>query len=124
MQRPRLGGMGWPRDRCDPAGLCHARIRQTSRSLPGRRELISRQAAPYAREKRGPLHYSLKRQAAPGVDGVTWEEYGQILEARLSDLHGRIHRGAYQAKPSRRVWIPKSDGRQRPLGIAALEDKV
>jgi len=69
-------------------------------------------------------YYSLKRQAAPGVDGVTWEEYGQTLEARLSDLHGRIHRGAYRAKPSRRVWIPKSDGRQRPLGIAALEDKV
>jgi RNA-directed DNA polymerase len=69
-------------------------------------------------------YYSLKKQAAPGVDGVTWEEYGQTLEARLSDLHGRIHRGAYRAKPSRRVWIPKSDGRQRPLGIAALEDKV
>jgi group II intron reverse transcriptase/maturase len=69
-------------------------------------------------------YYSLKKQAAPGVDGVTWEGYGQTLEARLSDLHGRIHRGAYRAKPSRRVWIPKSDGRQRPLGIAALEDKV
>jgi RNA-directed DNA polymerase len=69
-------------------------------------------------------YHGLKKQAAPGVDGVTWEEYGQTLEARLSDLHGRIHRGAYQAKPSRRVWIPKSDGRQRPLGIAALEDKV
>src|SRR2546425_9080655 len=69
-------------------------------------------------------YYSLKKQAAPGVDGVTWEEYGQDLEARLRDLHGRIHRGAYRAKPSRRVWIPKSDGRQRPLGIAALEDKV
>jgi RNA-directed DNA polymerase len=69
-------------------------------------------------------YHSLKKQAAPGVDGVTWEEYGQDLEARLSDLHGRIHRGAYRAKPSRRVWIPKSDGRQRPLGIAALEDKV
>jgi RNA-directed DNA polymerase len=69
-------------------------------------------------------YHSLKKQAAPGVDGVTWEEYGQDLEARLRDLHGRIHRGAYRAKPSRRVWIPKSDGRQRPLGIAALEDKV
>jgi RNA-directed DNA polymerase len=69
-------------------------------------------------------YHSLKKQAAPGVDGVTWEEYGRDLEARLSDLHRRIHRGAYQAKPSRRVWIPKSDGRQRPLGIAALEDKV
>src|SRR4030095_13383008 len=69
-------------------------------------------------------YHSLKKQAAPGVDGVTWEEYGQTLEARLSDLYGRIQRGAYRAKPSRRVWIPKSDGRQRPLGIAALEDKV
>jgi group II intron reverse transcriptase/maturase len=69
-------------------------------------------------------YHCLKKQAAPGVDGVTWEEYGQNLEARLSDLHERIHRGAYRAKPSRRVWIPKSDGRQRPLGVAALEDKV
>ena len=69
-------------------------------------------------------YFSLKKQAAPGVDGVTWEEYGRDLEARLADLHGRIHRGAYRAQPSRRVWIPKADGRQRPLGIAALEDKV
>ena len=69
-------------------------------------------------------YYRLKKQAAPGVDGVTWEEYGKDLEARLADLHGRIHRGAYRAQPSRRVWIPKTDGRQRPLGVAALEDKV
>jgi RNA-directed DNA polymerase len=67
---------------------------------------------------------SLKKRAAPGVDGVTWEEYGRELEVRLKDLHGRIHRGAYQAQPSRRVFIPKDDGRQRPLGIASLEDKV
>ena len=67
---------------------------------------------------------SLKRQAAAGVDGVTWEEYGNDLEARLTDLHGRIHSGGYRAKPSRRVYIPKSDGRQRPLGIAVLEDKI
>ena len=69
-------------------------------------------------------YHSLKKRAAPGVDGVTWEEYGQDREARLRNLHGRIHRGAYRAKPSRRVWILKDDGRQRPLGIAALEDKV
>src|SRR5262245_14661191 len=69
-------------------------------------------------------YYSLKKQAAPGVDGMTWEEYGRKLEARVSDLHGRMHRGAYQAQPWRRVYIPKGDGRQRPLGIAALEDKV
>ena len=68
--------------------------------------------------------YALKRQAAPGVDGVTWKEYETGLEARIVDLHNRVHRGAYQAQPSRRVYIPKADGRQRPLGIAALEDKI
>jgi group II intron reverse transcriptase/maturase len=67
---------------------------------------------------------SLARRAAPGVDGVTWTAYGENLEARLADLHARLHRGAYRAKPSRRVYIPKPDGRQRPLGIAALEDKI
>jgi group II intron reverse transcriptase/maturase len=68
--------------------------------------------------------YSLKRKAAPGVDGVTWQEYEDGLEDRLIDLHDRVHRGAYRAQPSRRVYIPKSDGRQRPLGVAALEDKT
>ena len=68
--------------------------------------------------------YALKRQAAPGVDGVTWKEYETGLEARIVDLHNRVHRGAYQAQPSRRVYIPKADGRQRPLGVAALEDKI
>jgi len=68
--------------------------------------------------------FELKRQAAPGVDGMTWHEYGRNLEDRLDDLHGRIHRGAYRAQPSQRAWIPKADGRQRPLGIAALEDKI
>jgi retron-type reverse transcriptase len=68
--------------------------------------------------------FALKRQASPGVDGVTWQEYEAGLEGRLFDLHIRVHRGAYRAKPSRRVYIPKADGRQRPLGIAALEDKI
>ena len=68
--------------------------------------------------------YALKRQAAPGVDGVTWQQYEQDLEARIKDLHERVHRGAYRAQPSRRVYILKPDGRQRPLGIAVLEDKV
>jgi len=68
--------------------------------------------------------YSLKRKAAPGVDGVTWQEYESGLEDRLVDLHGRVHRGAYRALPSRRVYIQKEDGRQRPLGVAALEDKI
>lgn len=66
----------------------------------------------------------LKREAAAGVDGVTWAAYGEGLELRLADLHERLHRGAYRAQPSRRVYIPKPDGRQRPLGIAALEDKI
>ena len=68
--------------------------------------------------------YKLKKTAAVGIDGVTWQEYEHDLEAKLIDLHGRIHRGSYQAKPSRRVWIPKPDGRKRPLGIASLEDKI
>jgi RNA-directed DNA polymerase len=68
--------------------------------------------------------FALKRQAAPGVDGMTWREYEAGLEGRLRDLHSRVRRGAYRARPSRRVYIPKADGRQRPLGIAALEDKV
>src|SRR3989442_6011981 len=68
--------------------------------------------------------YSLKRKAAPGVDGVTWQEYETGLEDRLTDLHGRVHRGAYRALPSRRVYIQKGEGRQRPLGVAALEDKI
>jgi len=66
----------------------------------------------------------LKREAAPGVDGVTWAEYGQGLEQKLRDLHEHVHRGSYRALPSRRRYIPKPDGRQRPLGIAALEDKI
>jgi group II intron reverse transcriptase/maturase len=69
-------------------------------------------------------YYALKRNAAPGVDGVRWQEYEEGLENRLIDLKDRIHRGAYRAQPSRRVYIRKDDGRQRPLGIAALEDKI
>src|ERR1700728_3471807 len=67
---------------------------------------------------------SLKRKAAPGVDGMTWQEYEAGLEGRLADLHSRVHRGSYRALPSRRVYIEKGDGRKRPLGIAALEDKI
>ena len=67
---------------------------------------------------------ALKRQAASGVDGVTWEQYRKGLEQRLESLHERLHKGAYRAQPSKRVYIPKPDGRMRPLGIAALEDKI
>ena len=69
-------------------------------------------------------YWAIRPKAAPGVDGVTWEVYGQDLEENLQDLHARVHSGSYQAKPSRRAYIPKADGRSRPLGIASLEDKV
>jgi group II intron reverse transcriptase/maturase len=68
--------------------------------------------------------HALRRTATAGVDGVTWKQYAEGLEENLVDLHARLHRGAYRAKPSRRVFIPKSDGCQRPLGIASLEDKI
>lgn len=67
---------------------------------------------------------AISPNAAPGADGVTWRDYGQDLEANLQDLHARVQRGAYRAMPSRRVFIPKPDGRLRPLGVAALEDKI
>src|SRR5260370_14157770 len=68
--------------------------------------------------------YALQRKASPGVDGVTWQEYETGLEGRLVHLHSLAHRGAYPAKPSRPVFIPKADGRPRPLGIVALADKI
>jgi group II intron reverse transcriptase/maturase len=69
-------------------------------------------------------YYSLKRGASPGVDGETWRHYGEDLEENLQDLSGRLKRGAYRAKPVRRAYIPKADGRQRPLGVTVLEDKI
>ena len=68
--------------------------------------------------------YQLKKKAAVGIDGMTWHEYEQDLEDRISDLHGRIHRGAFRATPSKRVYIEKADGQKRPLGIQSLEDKI
>src|SRR6202167_3696830 len=68
--------------------------------------------------------FELQENAAPGVDRLTWRDYEADLERNLTDLHDRVHRGAYRALPSRRVYIPKPDGRQRPLAVAALEDKI
>lgn len=120
-----------------------------SRGLPGVREAAKRDKGlrftTLLHHVNGKLlldsFYLLKKEAAPGVDRVTWSEYeeglalerqehfemsaaNQGVEDRITDLHDRIHRGAYRAQPSRRVYIPKPDGRQRPLGIAALEDKI
>lgn len=69
-------------------------------------------------------YYGLKREAAPGVDGVTWQDYGGQLEANLQELSGRLKRGAYRARPTRRAYIDKADGRKRPLGVMALQDKI
>jgi group II intron reverse transcriptase/maturase len=69
-------------------------------------------------------YFRLKRAAAPGVDGETWQHYGETLESNLSDLSARLKSGAYRAKPVRRTYIPKADGRERPLGVTALEDKI
>jgi RNA-directed DNA polymerase len=68
--------------------------------------------------------FALKRDAAPGVDGLTWQDYEADLDRKIEDLHARVHRGAYRALPSRRRYIPKADGQQRPLAVAALEDKI
>jgi RNA-directed DNA polymerase len=69
-------------------------------------------------------YLSLERASAPGTDGVTWQAYGDNLEAKLTELHDRIHKGSYRARPARRTYIPKADGSQRPLSIWCLEDKI
>ena len=78
----------------------------------------------YDVERLRAAYFALQRGAAPGIDGETWKHYGEDLESNLRDLSGRLKRGAYRAKPVRRAYIPKADGRQRPLGIPALEDKI
>ena len=78
----------------------------------------------YATEQLRAAYFALKREASAGVDGETWRHYGEALETNLQDLSGRLRRGAYRAKPVRRAYIPKADGRQRPLGVPALEDKI
>ena len=98
------------------------RVRQAAMRNPGERlvTLLHHVTVDRLRD----AYYSLRKDAAAGVDGVTWERYADGLEGRLVDLHGRVHRGAYRAPPSRRVYIPKEDGGKRPLGIASLEDKI
>ena len=69
-------------------------------------------------------YLSLERDSAPGIDGVTWQAYGENLEEKLKDLHDHVHRGSYRARPARRTYIPKADGSKRPLSILCLEDKI
>jgi RNA-directed DNA polymerase len=112
-------------------------VRTPSRGIASNRLEAVRQAARQSRDVRftALLHHittdllkqsyhALKRDAAPGIDGVTWQAYGENLEAKLTDLHERIHKGSYRARPARRSYIPKADGSKRPLSIWCLEDKV
>jgi RNA-directed DNA polymerase len=99
------------------------RIRQAAKTDKGRRFTALLHHV-YSIEALREAYVGLKRDAAPGVDGETWQSYGEQLEKNLSDLSIRLQRGAYRARPVRRVYIPKPDGRQRPLGVTALEDKV
>jgi RNA-directed DNA polymerase len=98
------------------------RIRKAARER--KKERITSLLHHISVDRLGEAFGELKRNAAPGVDGLTCEAYEADLERNLEDLHSRLHRGAYRALPSRRVYIPKADGRQRPLAIAALEDKI
>jgi RNA-directed DNA polymerase len=120
----------------EKAGL-QSTVRTQSRAAVSQAQARLREAVTRNKEQRltALLHHvnvdvlragflGLKRTAAPGVDELTWERYAENLEANLVDLHTRVHSGAYRALPSRRRYIPKADGRQRPLGIAALEDKI
>jgi RNA-directed DNA polymerase len=98
------------------------RVREVARRDKGARFTALLHHVDLTRLRRA--YWAIRPQAAPGVDKVTWAEYGQDLEANLQDLHVRVQAGRYRAKPSRRVYIPKADGRLRPLGIASLEDKI
>ena len=126
------------------AGRVFSRVRQLLRDADavgasGRQHLVHRYREVLqspARSEKALLHhiynldtlrmayFRLKKEAAPGVDGETWQHYGEQLEGNLQDLADRLKQGAYRAKPVRRVYIPKADGRQRPLGVTALEDKI
>ena len=97
------------------------RIRQAARQR--RKENFTTLLHPISIELLRLSFFALKKDAAAGVDGLTWQDYEANLERNLEGLHDRVHRGAYRAMPSRRHYIPKPDGRQRPIAIAALEDK-
>jgi RNA-directed DNA polymerase len=108
------------REVCVPSAL--ERVRQAA--IRNKGERFSALLHHVTAERLRDAFHNIKRNATPGVDGVTWEHYQADLDRNIEDLHARVQRGAYRAKPSRRAYIPKPDGRQRPLGIAALEDKV
>ena len=115
-----------------------ATVVRTQRRVPTSNGLAAvRQAARQSKEVRftALLHHitidrlrqsyiALKRDAAPGIDGVTWRSYGDHLDEKLKDLHDRVHKGSYRARPAKRTYIPKADGSERPLSVWCLEDKI
>src|SRR5271165_4181362 len=105
--------------RCVPGAGPHTASREAQQEGTVHRASPSRQPRNAASGVQRP-----QKDAAPGVDGTTWSDYEVDLERRLEELHDRVHRGAYRPQPSRRVYIPKADGRQRPHAVAAVEDKI
>jgi len=138
-QRPRpaetVEGRGWAKG--SPSQRDTHRTQSRIVSVPSALERIRQAAKRNRRERFTALYHhvcepsilrqaylSLKRDAAPGIDGQTWRAYGEDLEGNLLDLSDRLKRGAYRAKPVRRVYIPKGDGRQRPIGVTTVDDKI
>lgn len=131
MENPKRARSGKLRRR--PRGGTYADIRGLQSALERIRQAASRDRTlqfttlwhhVYNPDRLREAYFGLKRNAAPGVDGETWRHYGESLEENLKSLSDRLRRGAYRAKPVRRAYIPKPDGRQRPLGVTTLEDKI
>jgi hypothetical protein len=123
LAKGNLGGCNRDRTQCrDTLQQALDRVRQAARRV--RLLLTALWHHVYDIDRLREAYYSVNRRAAPGVDGETWAAYGGELEANLRDLSGRLERGAYHAQPVERVYIPKPDGRERPIGIPTLEDKM
>jgi group II intron reverse transcriptase/maturase len=124
LTKENTGRPNIPRTQCRTEGMPNGleRVRQAAQG--SRNERFSALFHHITVELLKESFFKIKKDAVPGVDKVTWEQYAGNLDENVEDLHARLHRGAYRAKPSRRTYIPKQDGRQRPLGVAALEDKI
>lgn len=124
LTKENTGQQNTPRTQCRIHGVPTALERVCQVALSHKDERFNALLHHVTPERLREAFFALKKNASPGVDGVTWSHYTQTVDANIADLHARVQRGAYRAKPSRRAYIPKPDGRQRPLGIATLEDKV
>ena len=122
LAEPRAGAEGNVSQQRETVSQALARIRQAARQR--KKEKFTALFHHVSIDHLAEAFSELKENAAAGVDGLTCRDYEPHLERNLEDLHARVHRGAYRALPSRRVYIPKPDGRQRPIAVAALEDKI